>query len=675
METLSVLPGRGFPLGATADDSGVHFAVFSRHAGRVWLALYHGPADVSPFFEIELNPKRHRLGDVWTVYIKGLRAGVLYRYRMAGPPKPSAGEAFDPCLYLLDPYAKAVTGDMQNRRAKCLVTRDVVVSCDDPPLRTPMHETIIYETHVRGFTAHPSAHTAAPGTYRGFIEKLSYLKDLGVTAVELLPVHTCGEWELARRNPITGERLVNYWGYNPIALFAPDERYAQPGRQLEEFRELTAALHGAGIEVILDVVFNHTSEGDRQQQTLSFRGIDNAVYYLLDSAGKHRDFTGCGNTLQCGHAVVADLIVDCLRHWVTTYRVDGVRFDLATVLNRGRDGALMTCSPLVERISEDPVLRDLKLIAEPWDLGGAYQVGTFGTPRWADWNARYRDDVRRFWRGDEGMKPALAQRLTGSADLFKASGKSPAQSINYVAAHDGFTLRDLVSYNHKHNEANGESNGDGSGENYSWNCGVEGESNDAAVNALRMRMQKNFLATLFLSLGTPMLLGGDEFGRTQRGNNNAYCQDNEISWYDWTLLERHQELHRFCRQIIRFRKENRFFSLNRFPTGEPVSPGGLPDVAWFDVAGKPQTWSTGDLTLACRIDARVNGGAALYLALNPSTMTREFVLPVGSWRLRVDTGRSAPADMPDIREAPTVQTDRLLVRSKSMVVLAASPQS
>ncbi|MCP4639612.1 MAG: hypothetical protein GY851_04235 [bacterium] len=431
------------------------------------------------------------------------------------------------------------------------------------------------------------------------------------------------------------------------------------------------ALHKAGLEVILDVVFNHTAEDRGHKPALGFRGIDHGAYYLLDEAGDPIDQTGCGNTVNCNHPVMRDLVVQSLRHWVTEYGIDGFRFDLAAILHRNRWGSLLEYSPLVERIDEDPVLRDTKLIAEPWDLAGGHLVGTFGGARWCEWNGRYRDDVRRFWRSDDGTKDEFALRITGSPDLYQERGRTPHNSINFVTAHDGFTLRDLVSYESKHNEANGEDNRDGENHNFSLNCGVEGPTDDPAINTIRLRMQKNHLATLLVSLGVPMLLGGDEFGRTQRGNNNAYCQDNAISWFDWSLLEKNWGLFRFCRGMLAFRMENGVFSRDEYFTGRPNNDADSEDLLWFNAAGAAQDWQPGDRTLACRIHPSENDGVALYLMFNPSEKSATFRLPKGHWRVRVDTSRTSPDDIIAAGEARRVPHRRkYLVEDRSLAILA-----
>ena len=669
---LKARPGWRGTLGATVMDGGVHFALVSRHATRVWLCLFgDDPADLAAEFEME--PAACRRGDIWSLFIEGLGAGALYMYRTEGPVEPKQGHRFNATQYLLDPYAKMVVGHVWEGAGRCLVTTDGYDWNGDKAPRTPPSETIIYETHVKGLTAHASGGVAHPGTYRGVMEKIPYLKELGITAVEFLPVHHCGERPIrSRTNPDTGEPLVNYWGYQPIAFFAPDGWYASDGGrggQLDEFRDLVKALHAAGIEVIVDMVFNHTAEGIETEPNLCFRGIDNTVYYHVDAEGHYKNFTGCGNAVNCNHPVVREFIMDCLHYWVNECHVDGFRFDLASVLNRDRRGNLLENSPLVEQIAEDPLLCDIKLIAEPWDMGGAFQLGSFGEERWAEWNSRFRDDVRRFWRGDSGMKGDFARRITGSPDLFQDDGRGPQHSINYITAHDGFTLHDLVSYNRKHNLANGESNRDGTDENYSWNCGAEGESDDPIVTALRLRMKKNYLATLFLSLGVPMLLAGDEFGRTQQGNNNAYCQDNEISWLDWSFAEKNAELLRFCKALIRFRKQNLVFRRTTFFTGKPSREGEGADILWFDAAGQPQSWQPGDLSLACRIDEVENGGVSLYFLFNPSGEAREYVLPEGRWGMRINTARTSPLDVPEEGHMLSV-SGSVVVGQRSLVVLA-----
>ena len=672
---LIVRPGRARPLGATPERTGVHFALFSRHATQVWLALFSDPAATEPYHEIRFDPDEDRIGDVWTIHVDGLKPGALYLYRIAGPKKPERGHYFDASHYVLDPYARAIVGDASTHRAQCAVHPEGPGWAVNGGPRTPESQTVIYEVRVKGFTAHPSSNVDYAGTYRGVTKKIPHLRELGVTAVELLPVQFCGERTLPRTNPNTKGALTNYWGYSTVGFFAPDARYAHdaaPGAAVEEFREMVSELHEAGIEVILDVVYNHTSEKDGGEPAQSFRGIDNSIYYILDDRGKQRDLTGCGNTLNCNHPVVRDLILESLRYWVTEMHVDGFRFDLASVLRRDRSGHMMHEGPLIEHITEDPILREVKLIAEPWDLAGGYLVGAFGGEAWSEWNAQYRDDVRRFWRGDRGAKGNFALRITGSQDLYGDDGRTPLHSINFITAHDGFTLRDLVSYTKKQNLANGEENRDGLDENFSSNCGTEGETSDATVNQLRTRMQKNFLATLFTSLGVPMLLGGDEFGRTQRGNNNAYCQDNETSWLDWSLLDANRDIFDFCKGVIAFRKENPVFARRAYFTGKPSKPGGEADILWFDANGKNQNWSPDDMPLGCWINGSENGGVGIYMLYNPSTSVTQATLPGQSWRVRIDTAQKPGMDIVDADQAQRVQAgNTLVVRPKSMIVLTS----
>lgn len=675
-QALSVLPGRAYPLGAWVQEGGVRFAIFSRHATRVWLGLFVKAEDPVPAVEIAFDRAHHRTGDIWSVFVTNLGAGTLYAYRIEGPYDPEKGNRYDATRYLLDPYARLVVGDVPSGHGKCAVVNEDEIWLDDHRPHVAMHETVIYETHVRGLTIHPSSCVDCSGSFRGLIGKIPHLKELGVTAVELLPVQEMGEEKMGRCSLVTGEELYNYWGYNTIAFFSPARRYThsqEEGWQLAEFREMVGALHDAGIEVILDVVFNHTAEGNELGPTLSFRGIDNAIYYLLDGSGGYLNFSGCGNTMNCNHPLVRTFIMDCLRYWVTAMHIDGFRFDLASILGRDRKGRVAENAPLIELIAEDPILRDVKLIAEAWDAGGAYQVGSFGDIRWAEWNGRYRDDVRRFWRGDSQMIGAFATRITGSADLYQSEGRTPLHSINFVTAHDGFTLRDLVSYNHKRNLANGENNRDGCDYDLSWNCGVEGETSDPEINALRLRMQKNFLATLFLSLGVPMILGGDEFGRTQGGNNNAYCQDNEISWYDWTLLEKNQELFRFTRELMRFRRDNPVFQRDTYFNGEPVVQGANPDIVWFDADGCAPDWNSEGGSLACYIDSTVNNGVALYLMFNPLHDAIHFVVPEAAWTIRINTASQAPEDILPMESRGHGRTLRQCrLEARSLMVLSAA---
>ncbi|MEO0248125.1 MAG: glycogen debranching protein GlgX, partial [candidate division WOR-3 bacterium] len=610
-EQADVRAGVPLPLGAHARGDGVNFAFFSRHGSGVRLELFDHAEDGQATRAIDLDPVRNRTGDVWHVWIKGIPRGQFYAYRVAGPYKPGEGHWFNFNRLLLDPFAPAISqrppwdfasargydpssadGEIvrskeDNARSmpKCIFTHDHFDWQEDKPPRHPWSRMVIYETHVRGFTIHPSSGVKHPGTYRGMMERIPYLKELGVTAVELMPVQEFNGEELKGVHPKSGQPLRNYWGYDPVAFLAPKASYSSSGgmgQQNLEFKEMVRAFHRAGIEVILDVVFNHTAEGNEKGPTLCFRGIDNSIFYILAEDRRHyMDYTGAGNTINANHPVVRDLIIAALRYWVVEMHVDGFRFDLAAVLGRNASGEMLPNPPLLERIAEDPILREVRIIAEAWDASGAYEVGHFSERRWAEWNGRYRDDVRRFWRGDEGMLGLFASRICGSADLYMRSGKGPEGSINFVTCHDGFTLNDLVSYRYKHNEANGESNRDGTDFNFSENYGVEGETDDGQIESLRRRQIKNFLLTLLISRGVPMLLGGDEFRRTQGGNNNPYCQDNETSWYDWTGLERNKEIFRFVRSMIAFRQSHPVLGREEFYTDATIQwfgpQGGLPN--------------------------------------------------------------------------------------------------
>ncbi len=681
-ERTDVRVGMPLPMGAYAHGEGVNFAFFSRHASRVQLELFDHVEDVMAARAIDLNPARNRTGDVWHVWIEGIRPGQLYAYRVDGPYQPKDGHRFNFNKLLLDPFATAISilpdWDFDAARGydtleleqnlvcskvndagampKCVFTHEHFHWQDDRPLRHPWPKTIIYETHVRGFTIHPSSNVRHPGTYRGLIEKIPHLKDLGVTTLELMPVHEFNEQQVLGINPQTGQLLRNYWGYDPVSFFAPKASYSSAGglgQQKLEFKEMVLALHRAGIEVILDVVFNHTAEGNELGPTLCFRGIDNAIFYTLASDKRYyKNYAGTGNTINANHPVVRDLILSALRYWVLEMHIDGFRFDLASILGRDNIGNLLSNPPLLEQIAEDPILRGTKLIAEAWDAAGAYEVGSF-SQGWAEWNGRYRDDVRRYWRGDDGMLGAFASRICGSADIYAKTGKCPECSINFVTCHDGFTLHDLVSYRNKHNEANGESNRDGTNENFSDNYGVEGETSDGEIESIRIRQIKNFLLSLLISRGVPMLSGGDEFCRTQQGNNNAYCQDNETSWYDWSQLEQHQEMYRFTRGMIAFRRAHPILSQEHFYMEAEIS--------WFNPQGDLPRWTDSkEKQFACLIPEGEHN--ALYLMFNAGADAVDFslppLLPDTRWHLFADTSHEAPQDMFAVGEEPLWEDTR-----------------
>jgi glycogen operon protein len=656
--------GRALPLGATAVRDGVNFAVYTSQATEVWLALFR-PGDAEPFLELPLDPRFNRTGDVWHVLVKGLDPGVEYAFRADRRPNPAPRiHRFERSQLLLDPCAKAVAGAAvwgegpRRRPRRGRVVDDGFDWGTDTPINRHLADSVIYEIHVRGFTRHDSSGVAHQGTYRGVVEKIPYLRELGVTAVELLPVTEFEENDGPRGLSEGSAPLRNFWGYQPLAFHAPKAGYAASGPEageVREFKEMVKALHAAGIEVILDMVFNHTGEGEAPEPAVSLRGLDNATYYLLDPAtGEYRDYSGCGNTLNCNHPVVRSLILDCLRYWVTEMHVDGFRFDLASILGRGPDGSVLANPPLLEIIAADPVLAHTKLIAEAWDAAGLYQVGRFPHwGRWAEWNGHYRDDVRSFLRGDPDTVRRLATRLAGSADLYQGEGRAPFHSVNFLTSHDGFTLADLYSYERKHNEMNGERNRDGHDDNRAWNCGVEGATDDPEVLQLRRRQVRNALATLVVSHGVPMLLGGDEIGRTQRGNNNAWCQDNEISWLDWAGVERHADLLRFAKLLLRFRADHSALRRRSF-----AAEGARARIEWLGPAGATDMWAPEARALGFHVVGR-DGDEVLSL-FNSGKAPVRFVLPKprdgGAWRRVLDSFEEPPDDIDPPGAERTVPT-------------------
>jgi isoamylase len=671
--SLRVWPGSPYPLGATWDGVGVNFALFSEHATRVELCLFDSPSADSESITIPLTEHTDM---VWHGYLPDVRPGQLYGYRVHGPHDPDRGHRFNPHKVVMDPYARVVgrtlrwdesvfgfrTGQGDDTFDECDSAAHAPLAAvvdpsftwgEDRPLRTPWHETLIYELHVKGFTArHPGIPEHLRGTYLGLASEpaIQHLVSLGVTAVELMPVHHhLDEWHLVKRG------LTNYWGYNTLSYFAPDVRFAvsaSPVECVREFKMMVRALHAAGLEVILDVVYNHTAEGNHTGPTISLRGIDNASYYRLapQSPRYYEDFTGCGNTLNMRSPRVLQLIMDSLRYWVTEMHVDGFRFDLASALARELH-AVDKLGAFFDIIHQDPILSQVKLIAEPWDLGeGGYQVGNFPS-KWTEWNGQYRDAVRRFWRGDRRVVSELATRLAGSSDLYEQSGRRPYASINFVTAHDGFTLADLVSYEQKHNEANGEGNADGENHNLSANNGVEGETDDKRIVELRARQRRNFMATLLCSIGVPMLSAGDELCRTQRGNNNAYCQDNALSWTDWTATPERQEFLAFTRRMIRVWREHPVLRRRKFFQGRRIRGAGVQDIAWLDPSGVEMTDAKWDSPDVRAIGVRLNGdaiqevdergrritGETVLLLLNADEQPASFTLPAAAPIERWDT--------------------------------------
>lgn len=699
---FTVSTGSPRPLGAHRVPGGVNFAVFSRHAEGVTLVIRiprGQDRNDDPLLEFVLDPEKHTTGDIWHIRIADLPEGIMYGYRFDGPFDPKgSGHFYDPRLILIDPYARSLSpacwGEEREdlgRAPCCLIPSEQFDWQGDRPLRRPLQETIIYELHVRGFTRHPSSGVSVPGTYRGIIEKIPYLKELGITAVELMPITEFNENESPFVNPFTGERLKNYWGYSPLSFFAPKAAYSAAcslsttNGHLAELKTMIRELHRAGIEVIIDMVFNHTAEGGPDGPTTSFRGIDNTIYYLLDPYTRaYLNYSGCGNTCNCNHPIVRTLIMDVLRWWVVEMHVDGFRFDLASILGRDQAGNVLSNPPVVEQIAEDPILADSKIIAEAWDAAGLYQVGSFSTHyRWAEWNGRFRDDVRAFICGAEGKTAALATRIAGSSDLYQNSARRPCNSINFITSHDGFTLYDLVSYNEKHNLANGENNRDGDNYNISWNSGAEGETDNEEIIALRMRRMKTMAVILLLSQGVPMITAGDEFGRSQQGNNNAYCQDNEISWIDWHLLKKNHGLVRFFRKLISLRKNHPVFRRDDFFTSRDhsFSPHHLHEIIWQGLRPGEQDWSPQCKVLGFTLNgSSINGpdDDDFFVMLNGdrrenATFTIPFIpTPRGrhTWRQIVDTAAPAPRDAVDlVRGRIIAPGDRVTVSPMGCIIL------
>jgi glycogen operon protein len=684
---LPVEAGSPHPLGATPSPSGVNFSIASSSATGVDLLLFSAHDSQEPFQTIRFDPYLNKTFHFWHAFVTGLKPGVHYAYRVDGPSSGSSGQRFNRNKVLIDPYSRGNSDSLWDRGNACTPDDNVKTSMrsvvidpsgydweGDKPLNRPMAETIVYEAHVRGFTMSPTSGARHPGTFAGLIEKIPYLAELGITAVELLPVFDFDETAVLRT--VDGKPLRNFWGYSTLGYFAPQSSYClrpEIGSHLREFRDLVKAMHKAGIEVILDVVFNHTDEGNHQGPTFCFKGIDNRSYYLLVPGAPeyYMDFSGCGNTVNCNHPLAEKLIVDSLRYWVRKTHVDGFRFDEGSILSRGEDGAPAVHPPLVWQIELDEELADTKLIAEAWDAAGLYQIGHFPGDRWAEWNGRYRDDVRRFVKGDPGLVGAIASRLGGSADIYQERGGSPLNSINFVTCHDGFTLNDLVCFNQKHNVANGEDDRDGINDNLSWNCGVEGDSADPGIEALRARQVRNFMAILLLSRGVPMFAAGDEIRRSQGGNNNAYCQDNEISWFDWTQLNKNSDLLRFCRGMIHFRKAHAAVRSGHFFTGA-VNERGVKDVTWHGTKLNQPGWDDANARALAMTLAGFGPDPDLHVMINMFWDSMDFELPVvpgRRWCVAVDTAQPSPYDVADPGTEPDVPGVTRQVAARSVVVL------
>jgi len=681
-----IMTGRSWPLGATVMGSGVNFSIFSKHATSIDLVLFERPTDKKPVRIIKLDPGTNKTFYYWHCFVQGIGTGQIYAWRAYGPYHPEKGLRFDPSKILLDPYAKVIITENYDREAgkqygkdncesamKCVVSDSRGYDWEgDKPLRTPYARSIIYELHVGGFTKNPNSGLGDDkrGTYAGIIEKIPYLTSLGITAVEFLPVQQFDD-----QNASHG--LKDYWGYSPISFFAPHNRYSSrqdPLGPVFEFREMVKALHKAGIEVILDVVFNHTAEIDETGPTLSFRGLGNDVYYILNekNPATYANYSGCGNSVNANHSIVRRLMSDCLRYWVSEMHVDGFRFDLASALTRDEGGNPMGNPPIIWSIESDPVLAGTKVIAEAWDAAGLYQVGRFIGDRFAEWNGPFRDDVRAFVRGDENTVTKLASRLIASPDIYVNPEREPNRSINFITCHDGFTLNDLVSYSVKHNESNGENNHDGSNYNFSFNYGIEGPSDNPEVEALRIKQIKNFMSILLISQGTPMLLMGDEVRRTQKGNNNCYCQDNELSWFDWALVEKNKDLLRFTSNMIKFTRKLDLFKLDKIldATGSALKPS----VKWHGVDLGYPDWASWSHTLSFELIHK-NASEHLFVMLNFFSKDLSFDIPRLSenrkWFKIADTSLPSPNDFNKIEDAPELTTNKYPMTPFCVAILLA----
>jgi len=682
---FEITRGHPLPFGPSLTRDGINFSIMSGSATEMHLVLFD-KCSSEPVVEFPLDPRTNKTGNIWHAHISGLDPWINFAWRVKG-----ADYRRKDGLLLIDPYARATCGGKSwgdplkiNHSGREETLRLSTIVDDyfewefDRPLNTPLRDTIIYELHVRGFSKHNSSGVKAPGTFNAIIEKIPYLQELGITAIELMPVTDFDETDVQRINPITGERLKNYWGYDPISFFALKNAYSSnssPDGAVNEFREMVKALHKAGIEIILDMVFNHTAEGNEQGRFYSLKGFDRDVYYLYDKKNGHfHNYSGCGNTVNCNHPVVRSMILDALRYWVTEMHIDGFRFDLASILSRGPNGEVLSNPPIIERISLDPVLANTKIIAEAWDAAGLYQVGSFGRwQRWMEWNGRYRDDIRRFIRGDNNMLSHLARRLSGSADLYEDDGREPFHSVNFISCHDGFPLADLVTYDHKHNIANGEQNRDGENNNNSWNHGVEGPTDDPAINTLRQRQIKNYITLLMLSQGVPMFLAGDEFGRTQGGNNNAYCQDNEISWIDWSLLDKNENMFRFFKELIRFRKANSNLRRTRFRV---ETHNGIPEMTWHGTRLNHPDWSPASRCLGLHLAPENDTENDIYIMINgaPGTQTFQLPHPTGNrrWHQLLYTAAPAGKDIfPMEKRTLLKETKQLTLENRSIMVLVS----
>lgn len=690
MKTYPLKRGRRYPPGASYDGKGTNFCLFSRYAEAMELLLYADPFSTRPFQVVSLDRHNNQTFFFWHVYVEDLPPGTWYTWRADGPRDTAvSGNCFNPEKELIDPWARVVTDNLWKRSKACqpgpsngrsmramVLDRREYDWEGDRPLRHRPEDTILYELHVGGFTKHHSAGVAHPGTYAGLIEKIPYLKELGITAVELLPVMAFDEQDIPEGARRLG--LKNYWGYSTHSFFSPHPHFCvnpYSGGHIEEFKDMVKALHKADIAVVLDVVFNHTAEGGTNGPLINFKGLANNAFYHLEPHDRsiYRDYSGCGNTVNCNHPLVSRFIVECLEYWVREMHIDGFRFDLASILGRGMDGQPDQFAPVIWSIELSGVLAGTGLIAEAWDAGGLYQVGGFPGFRWAEWNGRYRDVTRQFVRGDQGLTGEMATRFCGSSDLYEPSGRLPINSINFVTCHDGFTLWDLVSYNKKHNEANGEKNRDGCNNSLSWNCGHEGETKDEAILALRRQQAKNFMAILLLSHGLPMLLAGDEVLRSQQGNNNCYCQDNELGWFDWTLTKKNEDMLRFVREMIAFRKRHRSLMRRRFVTGVKNPDDRLPDIIWHGRKVNEPPWHDPEATLlALTLAGSDDQEEDLHIIFNMGGKAVKVELPeieTRTWHRAIDTAAPSPDDIRQVPAQKAVGQQVCTVQARSVVVL------
>ncbi|MBU1904295.1 MAG: glycogen debranching protein GlgX [Proteobacteria bacterium] len=693
MEAYKTRPGFRYPPGVKLDNEGANFSVFSRHASGVELCLYEAPGSPAPFQVIRLDPENNRTFFFWHVYVEGIREGTCYTWRVDGPNNTKeAGFRFDKDKELLDPWARAVSvkswdrrkasrpGENRQTAMRAIVVDDRYDWEGDQPLNHRLENTVIYELHVGGFTRNPSSGVTNPGTFSGVIEKIPYLKELGITDVELMPIMAFDDQDIHQGAAARG--LRNYWGYSTHSFFCPHPGYCvfpESGTQRREFRDMVKALHKAGIGVIMDVVVNHTAEAGDQGPVINYKGLFNEIFYHLDPRDRsvYRDYTGCGNTVNCNHPLVTNLLVACMEYWVREMHVDGFRFDLASVLARGEDGSPMYNAPVLWSIEFSPILARTKIIAEAWDAGGLYQVGAFPGFRWAEWNGRYRDVVRRFVRGEKGLVGEMATRLSGSSDLYEHQGRLPINSINFITCHDGFTLHDLVSYNQKHNAANGQNSRDGTDDNFSWNCGVEGETEDPEILLARRRQAKNFMAILLLSQGVPMMLAGDEVLRSQKGNNNAYCQDNPLSWFHWDLIEKNQDMLRFVSRMIAFRKRHPNLMRRHFLRRICREGQRLSDVVWHGFKLNEPLWDDTDAQLlAYTLGAVTPDEEDLHIILNMAQKTFKMTLPQitgRAWYRAIDTWQPSPEDIVDKDHQTKIEMQTYMAQPRSVVVLESRP--